>query len=329
MVELDLPELSKIDLIRLVHLCCCLLGGSVLVLIWFNALKQDKKVEHDWGLILIAFALILWAGMDAYRFLGLMRPGEVSVVLKTFSAYNNAFFLAALPFFTHAFSWVKRRYPFFENGTNWVMIVLLTNVLVVMLYSISWGDSPFMVRFIQYFDIVYSSLTFVALGYAITVSFSRRAYYRGPFVVLGLVVTFALVVTQLPFLPFFRVAHYDLVSLSLLVTHVGLVYLVLVLAQSWVVERKAIADEAENQALRVALAQAKAATASLPAPPSELSDREREVLRHLSKSYAEIGELLFISRDTVITHKKNIEAKLGISGKENLVAYARAQGLED
>jgi DNA-binding CsgD family transcriptional regulator len=36
---------------------------------------------------------------------------------------------------------------------------------------------------------------------------------------------------------------------------------------------------------------------------------------------------LFISRDTVITHKKNIESKLGIRSKEGLIDFAIKAGL--
>lgn len=55
----------------------------------------------------------------------------------------------------------------------------------------------------------------------------------------------------------------------------------------------------------------------------ELSDRELQVLGYIDKSYLEIGKILHISRDTVITHKKNIESKLGIKDKLKLIEYAK------
>jgi DNA-binding CsgD family transcriptional regulator len=60
---------------------------------------------------------------------------------------------------------------------------------------------------------------------------------------------------------------------------------------------------------------------------SKLSDREIDVLKQIQKSYSEIGMHLFISRDTVITHKKNIESKLGIRSKEGLIDFAIKAGL--
>ncbi|MCD6555603.1 MAG: response regulator transcription factor [Bacteroidales bacterium] len=56
----------------------------------------------------------------------------------------------------------------------------------------------------------------------------------------------------------------------------------------------------------------------------ELSDREKEVLMQvaLGKTNKEIGEVLFISPHTVITHRKNITKKLGIKTVSGLTAYA-------
>ncbi len=55
-----------------------------------------------------------------------------------------------------------------------------------------------------------------------------------------------------------------------------------------------------------------------------LSDREREVLRHVAKglSYKEIGEVLFISPKTVENHTRNILDKLHLSKKQELMRYA-------
>jgi DNA-binding CsgD family transcriptional regulator len=60
---------------------------------------------------------------------------------------------------------------------------------------------------------------------------------------------------------------------------------------------------------------------------ASLSERELEVLKHIDYSYTDIADKLFISRDTVITHKKNIEAKLKISGKKALEDFAIKKGI--
>ena len=62
---------------------------------------------------------------------------------------------------------------------------------------------------------------------------------------------------------------------------------------------------------------------------SQLSPREREVLKELSggKTNKEIADTLCISTNTVITHRKNISAKLGIHGVSGLSLYAVMNGI--
>ena len=57
---------------------------------------------------------------------------------------------------------------------------------------------------------------------------------------------------------------------------------------------------------------------------SELSEREKNIVRHiaLGNTNKEIGENLFISTHTVITHRKNITQKLGIKTVSGLTVYA-------
>jgi DNA-binding CsgD family transcriptional regulator len=58
--------------------------------------------------------------------------------------------------------------------------------------------------------------------------------------------------------------------------------------------------------------------------PEGISDREKEVLRLVAAGLTnkEIGDRLFISAHTVITHRKNITAKLGIKTIAGLTMYA-------
>jgi len=59
-------------------------------------------------------------------------------------------------------------------------------------------------------------------------------------------------------------------------------------------------------------------------PPEEISQREKDVLRlvALGLTNKEIGEKLYISSHTVITHRKNITSKLGIKTIAGLTVYA-------
>jgi two-component system, NarL family, nitrate/nitrite response regulator NarL len=62
---------------------------------------------------------------------------------------------------------------------------------------------------------------------------------------------------------------------------------------------------------------------------TELTEREREVLRHLCDggSAAEIGRQLFLGSATVRTHLSRIYEKLGVSGRAGAVATALRTGL--
>lgn len=61
-----------------------------------------------------------------------------------------------------------------------------------------------------------------------------------------------------------------------------------------------------------------------PDSPEGISDREKDVLRLVAVGLTnkEIGDKLFISSHTVITHRKNISAKLGIKTIAGLTMYA-------
>lgn len=60
-----------------------------------------------------------------------------------------------------------------------------------------------------------------------------------------------------------------------------------------------------------------------------LSEREREVVRHVALGYtnAQIAERLYLSERTVKTYRARAVAKLGSSTRAELTAYARSEGL--
>lgn len=62
---------------------------------------------------------------------------------------------------------------------------------------------------------------------------------------------------------------------------------------------------------------------------SELSEREIAILKKVALGYTnkEISEQLYISHHTVITHRKNITAKLGIKTIPGLTVYALINNL--
>ncbi len=60
----------------------------------------------------------------------------------------------------------------------------------------------------------------------------------------------------------------------------------------------------------------------------EFSDREMEIILLTSKSLTvkEISEKLFISANTVKTHRKNIQKKMGVNGLNEITKYALDRG---
>jgi DNA-binding NarL/FixJ family response regulator len=64
-------------------------------------------------------------------------------------------------------------------------------------------------------------------------------------------------------------------------------------------------------------------------PADELTEREREILRHVARgaSNREIGEALFIAEGTVKNHVSNILSKLGLRDRTQAALWARERGL--
>jgi hypothetical protein len=91
-ISLDLFEITKIDTLRLIHLFVCIFGAIILLTIWYEGSRKYTTIKNDLSVVFVSVAFLLWGAMDLYRLLGLMVAGQVNVLLKTLSAYNNAFF---------------------------------------------------------------------------------------------------------------------------------------------------------------------------------------------------------------------------------------------
>jgi len=68
---------------------------------------------------------------------------------------------------------------------------------------------------------------------------------------------------------------------------------------------------------------------ALDEPRTDLSEREREVLRHLraGATNPQMAEAMFVSVNTVKFHRANLMRKLGASSRDELLAAADARGL--
>ncbi len=275
----------------------------------------------------------MWFFMDAYRFSGFMKAGESSLIVKMLSAYNNAFFLAGISFFGNPFP----KWGWFNQSLKWATSILVTNVILVMVFALLWYN-PNAHIYINYFDLVYSALTYFLLFLALATQIKKNSTSSQPVLKFGLVLLGVLTLIQVFFSPVFKIGSFDVISVFALVCQFSLILVVLVLgyqklllAQSKVDEAKMkVAIEEGERKIKMLELQLEDAVANkqFSQVTSSLTEREKEVLKWMELSYSEIGEKLFITRDTVISHKKNIESKLGISGKGNLVEFMKSQRLQ-
>ena len=85
-----------------------------------------------------------------------------------------------------------------------------------------------------------------------------------------------------------------------------------------------------SQPVSIAFLRALACRGQAESPPegSPLSSRETEVLRLMARgaNTEEIGQLLAVSRNTVITHAKSIYRKLDVHSRSEAIAAARSLG---
>lgn len=364
MYEIELPELiNKFQLGRGVHLIASLFGGIFLILVWAHAKREIKKLAQDWGLVLLACGLLMWVAIDAYKFLKEFSAAETSFVMKIFSAFNNAFFIAALPFFKYGFDKIKEKFPYFRNGEGWALSVFLANVVVIVFYAINWDwEKDSANELVKHFDTLYSMATLGILGYAITQAFKGRKQYGNAFVIVSVIISILLVSTQLIFSPFFKISPLDYPALLMYSSHIALIALLLVLAQSWIVEeqvenqknkskslsdkliekeykqnksamrineQKMKIDELEAEILELESKLLDEKSNSNINKSKELSDREKDVIRIIAKSYKEIAQELFIEVETAKSHVKNIKNKLGLNDKSEVHKYARDNNLID
>lgn len=325
-------EISNINFIRGIHLCASLFGGIFLILIWKHVQRLKDDFEQDWGLILISLALIVWSVMDMFNIVNDFLASEPSWQAKLFSTFNNAFLIAALPFFKFGFEKIKDKYSFFRTGKTWALIVLVLNTIIILFFTTIWSNEK-NTNALEYFDFFYSTIAFSSIGYAVIIAFRKR-HYGLPFTIISSVIIFFLIITQMALLPEFRNSYMDLPKLLMIASHIIFISMLLVLAQSWVVEenvthqKKIIADlKKDNEELHKKL-QGTNSEINLPKSDIDLScltNRESEVFKLLAKdlSYKEIGNKLYIARDTVISNVRSIEKKLNVKGKSNLIKISK------
>jgi DNA-binding CsgD family transcriptional regulator len=256
--------------------------------------------------------------------------------------------------FKYAYTTLKERYSLFSNTKNWFIFVFISNIFIVMLYSLSWGAQSQNSNLVKFFDVLYSCTTFIGLGYAMVLTFRRQRYKRILLSKISIFVVCLMVIPQLFFLPFFQIKYFDFISILLFFSHIALIYLFIVLTLDSINEQ--VVQSYENLYTEISLnyvkqsnelerqkdlileyndflkslqdendaAHRKFSKIAKSELLSSLTERERQVLSLINKTYSEISAALFISKETVISHKKNIEAKLNIRGKESLSEFAKA-----
>jgi len=359
-ITINLVELSLIEVLRYLHFSICLFSALIVLFTW-NKVSEEVFPNRN-NLLFIAFALLIWCAMDLYRILGFVQLGHVSIVLKIFSTFNNALFLCALPFFSNNIIHLQPLNTLINKPNQWIIYVLTSNIFVILLYSLIWKENGVYNTIVQNIDVVYSCITFLFLGYVIVSAFKKIEENKKPFYyILSLIIVLLNIIPQFLFLEVFEIKYYQSVSITLLLAQLFLVFLIIVLIKeieltfffnkltqlkiqfsnneadfkNKLVEYESkveklnnsiekIKNEKEQINIEIEVLNEKNIADNL---LNKLSEREKEVLKYIHKSYSEIGLKLFISRETVITHKKNIESKLNIHSKDELIKFAKDCGL--
>lgn len=176
------------------HTTISLFAGIVLVSFWYHS-QGVRYRKQDIGFTLLGGAMIVWAILGIWE-LDSSNEGPFSHIgQRLLSIGNSCLFLASLPHFEHGFERIRTKVSFFDNPSKW-------RNAVIGIYAIFFGASMFTFRsygeneiIAGLPDTILSTLTIVALAYAIFMSFKERKVYSLSY--LTIVVLMMLLIAQI------------------------------------------------------------------------------------------------------------------------------------
>jgi len=220
-----------------------LLGGVLLLAIWYNIRQRFRKILEDddnqkrvdKGLLFLSLAMFVWVLSGVWTYMGLSgdiaSPTIRQLVRSLFSIFNNLFFLLALFYFYYAPAFLYKNE---KNVQRIIFLILGISVLSFILFQ-KFGENPnsagIRISFLP--DLILSAF----LSGLLLVSFYQTFLQRGFKLIAGIsvLVILAMFASQLP--EVFAALDNDFGNnLLRIVSKTSLIAIFLVLATSWVIQ---------------------------------------------------------------------------------------------
>ena len=220
-----------------------LLGGILLLAIWYNIRKRFRKILEeddnqkrvDKGLLYLSLAMFVWVFSGIWTYLSLAAdispPLIEQVVRNLFSTLNNLFFLLALFYFYYAPSFLYKNE---KNVQRLIYGILIISALSIVLFQY-FGEAPnasgIIISFLP--DLLLSAF----LSAILMVSFYQTFVKRGLRLIafISVIVILLMFLSQLPEV-FAALDNRFLNNLVRIVAKTSLIAIFLVLATSWVIQ---------------------------------------------------------------------------------------------
>lgn len=227
----------------LAHICISLIGGILLLAIWYNIRKRfrqfleedDSQKRIDKGLLYLSLALFVWVFSGTWIYMAHLLSFETTIVFDVgysfFSALNTLALLLALFYFDFAPRFLYKN----KKNTIVLMSLVVTVSIVTFILIQKFKDHPVMngIRLSGIPDLILSCF----LMYLLIVSFYKTFMNRGlKLVAIISVLAFLLMlVSQMP--DVFIVMNNDLYGhLIKIIAKTTFISIFLVLATSWVIQ---------------------------------------------------------------------------------------------
>ncbi|MEM6806391.1 MAG: hypothetical protein AAF696_33640, partial [Bacteroidota bacterium] len=182
----------------------------------------------------MAVALMSWAAIDLFKILRETLFTEHIFQSKLLSLLNNACLLASLAYFEHGFNSWKIRLPFFRNPNQWMLSLFLFNIFLITAYLLVWElENQASIYLLHIFDIAYSAFCLALFSYGLCYTFYKRKFGI-PFVIFASALMVFVLSGQLAYFPGLVSADSSLPIYIILISHLGLVCILLVFAQNQV-----------------------------------------------------------------------------------------------
>lgn len=155
---------SIVKFYRLSHFWINFITSIILFIIWlfyFRKVKLESE-STDYGLLFIAFGLLLWGVLSAFNFY------EYHGLDFVFSPLNNGAFLMAIPFFKHGFKWVQK------HTVLWYLLTITISITVLILICSFYSTN--IPKYGRWVDFGFSTVTLILLLFSLKYSFEEREW---------------------------------------------------------------------------------------------------------------------------------------------------------